>query len=61
MTARDMMLSIETVNAGTTYEFERVFIRCHLGHELRSISVENLQRHPVEFDQCKHYAHKTED
>lgn len=54
-----MQLSIETMNAGTPDEFERVFIRCGMGHDLRSLSLDNLRRYPVEFDGCDHYEHRT--
>lgn len=54
-----MQLSIETMNAGTPDEFERVFIRCGMGHDLRSLSLDNLRRYPVEFDGCDHYEHCT--
>lgn len=57
---RDMQLSIETMNPGTDREFERVFVRCDMGHDLRSVTLDSLRRYPIEFDECNHYAHKKE-
>lgn len=50
-------VTIETINKGTSNEFERVFIRCHMGHDLYSLSLDNLRKYPAQFEECTHYAH----